>query len=209
MYKVAYIDEVQDDRETFSEEINKEDLEVSSIDPIPDVDAMVTHLMAENFDAIVVDYTLYASRPDIKYSGVELINEFWSRRDDFPAFIMTNNRDLDSVDDKIRSTFVFQKKALTNDSAEIIHKLKKEIDFYRKESFLLEEEFALLAEKRNGQPDTLTDAELQRLKELDTIIEKRLNKEKRFTNIIQDSANINQLKNILNSAEELFKNLNG
>jgi hypothetical protein len=208
MDRVAYIDEVLDDRLTFSEEFNKEEIKVTSIDPIPDLASMVNHLLAENFDAIVVDYTLYASRPDIKYSGVELINEFWNSRVDFPAFIMTNNRDTDHVDDKIRPSFVFQKKAIVKEPGEIIRKLKKEIDYYRTENKTIEDEFNVLVEKRDDKTNTLTDAELHRLNELDCVIEKRLNKDKRFNSLIQDSENIHQLKNILNSAEELFKNLN-
>ncbi len=207
-YRIAYIDEEQEDRETYSELLESKSLEIIPIDPFADLDAFVDYIINEKFNAILVDYTLFATRPDIKYSGVDLIKYLWNKREDFPAFIMTNNRDESSVDDFIKSTQVFVKKQVSGDDlVEIQHKIKKEIDFYINENNRLNNEFNTLVKKRESGAE-LSDIELQQLQDLNETIEKRISINEGFTDIVRDSENMRKLSSILDEAEAFLKKIN-
>lgn len=209
-YRVAYIDEELEDRDDYSQLLKTESLNIIPIDPFAELEPFVEYLLGEKFNAIIVDYTLFATRPDIKYTGVELVKSIWERREDFPAFIITNNRDQDSVDNEIESTKVFIKKQVSKDEAsaeEVQHKIKKEIEFYNSENVRLKEELYVLVEKRNSEQN-LSDLELQKIQDLNEKIENRININEGFTDIVKDSENMRKLSSILDEAESFLKKIN-
>jgi DNA-binding NarL/FixJ family response regulator len=206
-YKIGYIDEDHDDRVKFEDQIQSDEIQVVLIDPYENKEHMVEYIVDEKFDAVVVDYTLYATKPVVQYDGVELIRRLWEVRADFPAFILTNNRDENQVDDQIRSTLIFVKSQLNKENEEVARKLKKEIDFYRSENGRFSEELNDLMLKKERK-EQFSDSEIQRIQELNNILEKRLNKNDKYTDIIRDSENFKTLNNILNNAEAFLKTLN-
>lgn len=199
-YRIIYIDEEEKDRENYSGFLKNEQLEVTAIHPNVVESETINFIIEENFDALIIDNRLMGKDPNIKYSGSDIIKEILSQKDKFPAFILTNNKDDDHVNDEIEDVYIFTKEELRSNPKRIQGNIAGSIKFYKKINTQLEIRLAELNLKRQNDGG-LDDADAQELKDLNYEIERRLNRNEIIPDLIKDSESLKALNNVINDAQ--------
>ena len=82
-YKVAYIDEVGEDIREF-QRFAIDFFDVIPIEPVKEIDELVSSILENHVDAIVVDYNLieYDKTHTINYQGNDVVNKILERLED-------------------------------------------------------------------------------------------------------------------------------
>ena len=97
MYKIAYIDENVDDRDTFQNYFkyssSAQSFELEVIEPEHPLDAFVVNLLEGHYQAFIIDFFLGEKNSKIKYDGWDLAQRILDVRENFPVFILTARED--------------------------------------------------------------------------------------------------------------------
>lgn len=210
-FKVAYIDESQEEIGKF-QRFCFPTFEVVPIIPKASIEETCLDILENHVDAVVSDFEFSEQASDIKYDGTDIISLFLSKREGFPVFIFTSYEpEAISKSDDVNIVYEKGEKYLSDDSGNItknerlIERIKLQIEKYRHkletdENRLLE----LIAESKKRKLDAL---EKEELAELDSKIEKALDKESRISNILRDDKEASELSELLKKVDELAKSL--
>lgn len=209
--KVAYIDESQEEIGKF-QRFCYPTFEVIPIIPKASISDTCLDILENHVDAVVSDFEFSEQASDIKYDGTDIISLFLSKREGFPVFIFTSYEpEAISKSDDVNIVYEKGEKYLTDDSGNItknqrlIERIKLQIEKYKhkletEEKRLLE----LIAESKKRKLDAF---EKEELAELDSKIEKALDKESRISNILRDDKEASDLSELLKKVDELAKSL--
>ncbi len=210
-YKIAYIDESREEIEKF-QRFCYPTFEVVKIIPLPSKEETCSLILESHVDAVVSDFEFSEQASDIKYDGTDLISLFVSKREGFPVFIFTSYED-EAVRKSDDVNIIYEKgeKYLTDSSGNIskneklIERIRLQIEKYKhkleaSESRILE----LIAESKRRSLDAI---EIEELSELDSKIEKALDKESRIPNILRNDKEASDLSELLKKVDELAKKL--
>lgn len=218
MYKILFIDEEKDAIDDFRDYVEEtpasKNVDVLSEYPLGDLDEMISLIIKINPDAIITDFMLNEHKINIKYgvpyNGIELVKTFTSIRDGFPCFVMTSFDD-DAVKQSDDVNIVYIKDILhsekkTKVKANFLEKVVSQITHYRSKIENAEFELKKLIVRRDAGKASLADEE--KIIELDTFLERSIDK----TNIIpknyKHSSNTQKLEEILNKVDDLLKQVN-
>lgn len=206
-YKVAYIDEMDSDIRSFKRSVllrANEKFEVVAIKPRADINETVS-LIFENFvDAVVADFRLSEEDPTVHYNGSDLIKEVLNIRDDFPVFILTSFED-DAVDQGFDVNIVYEKVDV-QETSKFFDKVILQIKKHKAKIESAELRILELTEKRKNTP--LTNSEEQELLELDSLIEKSLDRKSKMPTDLKASTNSERLEELLNKADKIIEAIN-
>ena len=207
-YQVLYVDEQVESRGNF-DELSDDNIRINSIHPFASEEEMLNYISNEKYDAVVFDYGLKTNDPNIQYNGGDIINRINELREDYPAFILTQDIEQDGgVDENVLSTKVLQKRELADTPEVIKRKIISSIKMFQKQNENISKEITALVEKRKKQEGFLDDNDIERLNFLDSKMERRIQGERQFPDIIKESESIHRLNNILKEAEDFIsKNL--
>lgn len=210
-FKIAYIDESQEEIGKF-QRFCFPTFDVIPIIPKASIDDTCLIILENHVDAVVSDFEFSEQASDIKYDGTDIISLFLSKREGFPVFIFTSYEpEAIRKSDDVNIVYEKGEKYLTDDSGNItkneklIERIKLQIEKYKHkletdEKRLLE----LIAESKKRKLDAL---EKEELAELDSKIEKALDKESRISNILRDDKEASELSELLKKVDELAKSL--
>lgn len=213
IYKVAYIDESQEEIGKF-QRFCYGTFEVVPISPKPSKDDTCTEILESHVDAVITDFEFSEQMNDIKYDGTDLVNLVLSKREGFPVFILTSFEDeAMRKGDDVNIIYEKGEKYTTDESGNItrnetlLERIKLQIEKYKRkleidETRILE----LLEESKKRKLDAF---EKQELAELDSKIEKALDKESQIPNILRDDKEAQDLLELLKKVDELANKLDG
>lgn len=206
-YKVAYIDEMDSDIRSFKRSVllrANEKFEVVAIKPKANINDTVSMIFENFVDAVVADFRLSEEDPTVHYNGSDLIKEVINIRDDFPVFILTSFED-DAVDQGFDVNIVYEKVDV-QESSKFFDKVILQIKKYKAKIESAELRILELTEKRKNNP--LTNSEEQELLELDSLIEKSLDKKSKMPVDLKATTNSERLEELLNKADKIIEAIN-
>lgn len=214
-YKVIFIDEEieqQNEVENYFDKYN-EKIDLIAIVPRNSIELMMQELDEYHPDAIISDFSLNEMKGDVKgnipYNGVELREEYLKRREGFP-FIVLTAYDYQAVPKSEDVNAVYVKASIFNEENEnpkvtFGERVIYQIDHYRKNIEDKQSELENLIEKRRKGETSC--AEEQRIIELDSFLERALDKKNAIPVDLKISTNSDRLKSLLDKTDEILKKL--
>lgn len=201
-FKIAYIDEDQSDIRRF-QRFSYNFFEVVPIIPKDSIEETCNEIIESHVDAIVSDFEFAEQISTVHYDGTDLVSLFLKKREGFPVFILTSYED-DAISKGEDVNIIYEKKEM-DEGEQFLERVKAQIEKYKHkletdEKRLLE----LIAESKKRKLDAL---EREELAELDSKIEKALDKESRISNILREDKETSELSELLKKVDELAKSL--
>lgn len=201
-YKIAYIDEDQSDTRRF-QRFSYNFFDVVPIIPKDSIEDSCNEILENHVDAIVSDFDFAEQLSTVHYDGTDLVSLFLKKREGFPVFILTSYED-DAISKGEDVNIIYEKKEM-DEGEQFLERVKAQIEKYKHkletdEKRLLE----LISESKKRKLDAV---ERDELAELDSKIEKTLDKESRISNILRDDKEASELSELLKKVDELAKSL--
>lgn len=201
-YKIAYIDEDQSDTRRF-QRFSYNFFDVIPIIPKDSIEDTCNEILENHIDAIVSDFDFAEQLSTVHYDGTDLVSLFLKKREGFPVFILTSYED-DAISKGEDVNIIYEKKEM-DEGEQFLERVKAQIEKYKHkletdEKRLLE----LISESKKRKLDAV---ERDELAELDSKIEKTLDKESRISNILRDDKEASELSELLKKVDELAKSL--
>ncbi|MEN9548796.1 MAG: hypothetical protein RIR12_1387 [Bacteroidota bacterium] len=210
-FKIAYVDESREEIEKF-QRFCFPNFDVVPVYPKPSKEETCSEILENHVDAVVSDFEFSEQMSDIKYDGTDLITLILSKREGFPVFILTSFEDeAMRKGDDVNIIYEKGEKYVTDDSGNIsrneslLERIKLQIEKYKRkletdENRILE----LIAESKKRK---LNAVEIDELSDLDSKVEKALDKESVIPNILRESKEALDLSDLLKKVDELAKKL--
>jgi len=221
MYKLLFIDEQQGDIDDFKDYVekstSKENIHIESEFPLEDLDEMIDVIFGHNPDALITDFMLNEYKETIKYNvpynGVELVNKILEIREGFPCFVITSFDD-DAVKISEDVNIVYIKGILhgaedkIQAKATFIDKIGSQIEHYKSRLQLSEARLSELLQKRIDGTASLPEE--KEIIELDSFLEKAIDKRHSIPKEFKELSNLSKLDSILSKVDQLLnKSTNG
>lgn len=201
-YKIAYIDESEADIRRFQRFTYKV-FDVVPIIPKDSIEDTCIEILENHVDAIVSDFEFSEQLSTVHYDGTELVSLFLKKREGFPVFILTSYED-DAILKGDDVNIIYEKKELDGGKL-FLDRIKAQIDKYKHKLEVAENR---IIELINISKERRLDAfEKQELADLDSKMEKSLDKESQIPNILRDDKEAQDLSSLLNKVDELTKKL--
>ena len=218
MYKILFIDEEQDDIDSFFDYIEEKDVdgefEIKSVLPSKSLEEMVEEIISYHPDAIVTDFMLNEIKTlidyNIPYNGVELVEEILMQREGFPCFVITSFDD-EAISKSDDVNLVYIKGILhgteieSKAKASFLDRVKNQIIHYQTNLVTAENRIIELLQKK--EETALNANEEEELIHLDGLIEKALDKRYNIASHIKTESESESLTQLLNKVDELTQNL--
>ncbi len=216
-FKILFVDEERDSFDDFLDYVEKSskanEVDVETHLPLNSMELMIDKIIELNPDAIITDFLLNEKKVDIDYTvpynGTELVQEFLSIKEGFPCFVLTAFDDV-AINEIEDVNIIYVKNILHNSNkaqrnrakATFLDRVVIQIQHYKTKIKKVEEELlSLIAKRKSGE--TNYDDE-QRIIELDTIIEKSIDKHSYIPNDYKLSSNTDKLGELLNKVDNLI-----
>jgi len=201
-YKIAYIDEDQTDIRRF-QRFSFNYFDIIPIIPKDSIEDTCQEILEHHVDAIISDFDFAEQLTTVHYDGTDLVSLFLKKREGFPVFILTSYEE-DAISKGEDVNIIYEKKEM-DEGEMFLERVKAQIEKYRHklemdETRLLE----LIAQSKKRRLDAV---EMEELSELDSKIEKSLDKESRITNLLRDDKEASELSELLKKVDELAKSL--
>ena len=201
-FKIAYVDESEADTRRF-QRFSYNHFDVIPFIPKDSIEETCNEILESHVDAIISDFDFSEQLSTVHYDGTDLVSLFLKKREGFPVFILTSYED-DAISKGEDVNIIYEKKEM-DEGETFLQRVKAQIDkYYHKvemeETRLLE----LISESKRRKLDAF---EMQELAELDSKIEKSLDKESQIPNILRDDKEASDLSELLKKIEELTKKL--
>lgn len=197
---VVYIDDNPREARAVQMALDKQ-LNVHFLLPEESFEALMERVFSFRPDAVIVDFRLSDLVRNISYDGYRVLQAILDGKEKFPVFILTSNQGdaFAEVDDV---NFVYEKSQLHNGNATFRERIISQIYKYKKkledsEARLLE----LLAKSRN---ESLSLPEEEELIELDSFIEKSLDKHSSVPEQLKVTSNEKRVSDMLKEVDELI-----
>ena len=197
-YKVAYIDEDESDTRKF-QRFSFNYFDVIPFIPKDSIEETCNDILESHVEAIISDFDFAEQLSTVHYDGTDLVSLFLKKRENFPVFILTSYED-DAISKGEDVNIIYEKKEM-DEGEMFLQRVKAQIEKYKyklevEENRVLE----LIAESKKRKLDA---SEREELAELDSKIEKALDKESRIPNILRDDKEASDLSELLKKVDEL------
>lgn len=202
-YKLGILDEYQDDIDDFLY-FFENDFKIKIIELSENQDEIINNILEANLDAIAIDYKLMEHNTKIGFNGDVIYNSLIDRLYNFPAFILTNyvpDASKSSIKDEFKIIPKRWMKAGSIEGNELIEKIKHSIPKYKKRLDDAEKELLGLIDKKTK--NKLTGKEEERLIELDTMLEKTIDKKDSIPRKWKEEKS--EISKLIQLAEDIIK----
>ena len=201
-YKIAYIDESDVDIRKF-QRFARNYFEVIPVKPNREKEITAATILESHIDAVIADFDLSEQDETIHYTGADLVSLILEERELFPVFILTSYED-DAISKGEDVNIVYEKSEMAN-GEKFLERVKTQIEKYYNK--LNEAEIRLLALIEKGKAAKLDAQEEAELEELDSLIEKSLNKKIIIPDKIKKDTEEDKLGDLLKKVDELANKL--
>lgn len=202
-YKIAYIDESDADIRRF-QRFSYNYFEVIPFIPKDSIEDTCNEILESHVDALISDFEFSEQLSTVHYDGTNLVSLFLKKRDNFPVFILTSFED-DAISKGEDVNIIYEKKEMDEGEKgeKFLERVKAQIEKYKykleiEENRLLQ----LIAESKKRKLDAF---EIQELADLDSKIEKALDKESQIPNILRDDKEASDLSELLMRVDVLIQ----
>jgi DNA-binding NarL/FixJ family response regulator len=208
-HRIAYIDEQKKEIRKFQRKLEGT-FDVVGMLPKEDLDDFVEDILKSGVSAVVVDHKLSEYRVDVthpvRYDGVELVNTILEIRSEFPCFVLTSF-DEEAIQESKDVNLIYPKDSLDMKVGETTfpEKVRVQIEHYQARLKNWSDEFDSLVKK--AETKKLTEAEEQRLLELDSFLEAALNKKTSVAATSKQQSGMTKLSKLIKSTDQLIKEL--
>lgn len=226
-YKIAYIDESQEDIRRF-QRFSYNYFDVVPFIPKASIEDTCNEIIESHVDALVSDFEFSEKLSTVHYDGTNLVSLFLKKRENFPVFILTSFED-DAISKGDDVNIIYEKKEMIKKTSSqaapkietskvdefenkekesrenFLERVKAQIEKYKHK--LENDESRLLQLITESRKRKLNDAEIEELSQLDSKIEKALDKESRIPNILRNDKEASDLSMLLKKVDELAKKL--
>ena len=201
-YRIAYIDESDADTRRF-QRFSYNFFEVVPFIPKVSLEETCNEILESHVDALISDFEFSEQLSTVHYDGTDLVSHFLKKRENFPVFILTSYED-DAISKGEDVNIIYEKKEM-DEGQKFLDRIKAQIEKYKHK--LEEEENRLLHLIAESKKRKLDAVEVDELKELDSKIEKTLDKESHIPNILRNDDEARDLSLLLKKVDELTKKL--
>jgi hypothetical protein len=207
-FRIGYIDETGSEIRAF-QRWAKPVFEVIPFPPIPNIEELVESLLGAHLNAIVADFNLNYGDPTIHYNGHDVISRVLEKREGFPVFVLTSYEaaalpetdDVNNVYDKNRMNESWN----PNDVRHLLNRFKLQIEKYLRK---IDEQEARLIELLNIKKQRPLDInEENELIELDSKLEKELDKPSAVPQSLKETTHINKLSSLIGKVDALLQKI--
>lgn len=220
-YKILFIDEEKDSFDDFLDFVEKShraaEIEPLTQLPLKDLDAMIEKIIEIAPDAIITDFNLNEKKVDIDYNvpynGTELLETFLAIRMDFPFIVLTAFDDVAIKEtEDVNKIYVkhilhkSNKEEATKAKATFLDRVIASINHYQSKLKNAEEELLQLLEKKKAGEANYDEE--QKIIELDSFIEKSIDKSSSIPVDYKISSNSDRLGKLLSKVDELILKVN-
>lgn len=204
-YKIGYIDENPQDVADFLLYFEDfPDFRVKSLDLVDDMDTMISEIIENKIEAVIIDYRLQEGNAKVSFNGDVLFNKIKETLLNYPVIILTakvSNAEKEDIDpDKI-----YDKEMIIPGDEKLVKRLRKHIDNYKKDLKDKEDKIIKLIAKK--QKEGLQFNEEDELIELDNYLEKSLYQKNLVPEDLKHSSNADKLDELINTANDLLTKL--
>lgn len=201
-FKIAYVDESEADTRRF-QRFSYNYFEVIPFIPKDSIEETCNEILESHVDAIISDFDFAEQLSTVHYDGTDLVSLFLKKREGFPVFILTSYED-DAISKGEDVNIIYEKKEM-DEGEMFLQRVKAQIEKYKHKAEIEETRlFELISESKKRK---LNAFEMQELSELDSKIEKSLDKESQIPNILRDDKEASELSELLKKVDELAKKL--
>lgn len=201
-FKIAYVDESEADTRRF-QRFSYNHFDVIPFIPKDLIEETCNEILESHVDAIISDFDFSEQLSTVHYDGTDLVSLFLKKREGFPVFILTSYED-DAISKGEDVNIIYEKKEM-DEGEMFLQRVKAQIEKYKHKAELEETRLLeLISESKRRKLDAF---ERQELAELDSKIEKALDKESQIPNILRDDKEASELSELLKKVDELAKKL--
>ena len=202
-YKIAYIDESEADTRRF-QRFSYNHFDVVPFIPKDSIEETCNDILESHVDAIISDFDFAEQLSTVHYDGTDLVSLFLKKRENFPVFILTSYED-DAISKGDDVNIIYEKKEM-DEGERFLERVKAQIEKYKHKLEADEQRILeLIAVSKNRSLDAF---EKQELSELDSKIEKALDKESQIPNILRADKESLELSELLKKVDELTQKMN-
>ncbi len=203
MYKVIYVDEDQSDRHAFQRAYS-EDFDVVVLNPCQDIDDSIKFILDEHCDGVVTDFKLN-ELANIHYTGTELVDKLLAIRDGFPIVILTgfpNGEGDPAINHVVDANIVYDKLDLKDVAKKELlkDKIYTNIKNYKSRIIKAADKIQELIKK-----DHMTPKEEAELLDLDSFLEKSIDKDSSIPDTIKTEFIQNKFDEIISLGKKIIK----
>lgn len=201
-YKVAYIDESEADIRRF-QRFSYNYFEVIPFIPKDSIEETCKDILEVHVDAVISDFEFAEQLSTVHYDGTDLVSLFLKKRENFPVFILTSFEG-DAILKGEDVNIIYEKKEM-DQGEKFLERVKLQIEKYKHKIETDERRIIeLISESKKRKLDAF---EKQELSELDSKIEKALDKESQIPNILREDKEATDLSELLKKVDELTKKI--
>lgn len=212
-YKIIYIDEQEEDGDSFKDFVEKKDsmeeFIVEYLPPAQSINEMLEQIKEHSPDALVSDYKLnehiHALGYNVPYNGTELVTNFLQIRKNFPCFVITSFAS-DAANSSDDVNIVYVKKVLNETETSdlnFLERIKIQIDHYRTKIDKAENELQELLNIKNNNVELTADQE-QKIIDLDSILESSIDGRQTLPSDLKSLSNTKKLSELITSVDKLL-----
>lgn len=205
-YKIVYIDEQQEDADSFMNYVEQKDatgeFEVEHLVPAATIEEMISELVGSSPNAIVSDFQLNDFKElinyNVPYTGTLLVEHFQEIRNLFPCFVLTSfdTEAATNIDD----VNLIYAKSIFNGHEDrgglnFLDRVKAQIDHYQLKIANAENELTQLVKKKSaGGLDAPGE---QKLIELDSFLEASVDGHNPVPENLKSFSNLQKLEDLI------------
>ena len=187
--------------------------EVVEVIPAAKIEETIELILAHECKVLITDYRLSDHKPDVQYTGADLIREFQKRFDRFPCFVTTSFTG-EAVDDELDTNMIFPKSDFLNSDGysdtssgselPFFTRVRKKINEYERFVSHTTKEWEQLSAK--SENEVLSAEEAERLIQLDDLVEAFHGRSHAIESHIKQKA-LEPFQQIIEKAEKLIQEI--
>lgn len=197
-YKIGIIDDRKEEIRMIKHSL-KSDFEVVEIELFTDSGLVFEQIINNELSAVVIDYELTASNPQIHYRGDELISMIRENKKEFPITMLTAFSEQ-AEGSHVNPDIVYDKNDLYENPDVFIRKLKHKIENYLVKIEKAQEELTELVNQ-----EKLSLKQENKLLELDLMLENEINSKHSIPSELKKSSNAERIDKLIELTRTLIK----
>lgn len=203
MFKIAYLDD--EDAVIRQFQIStREKLDIPDIELTDDIDGIILMLKEEQYDALIMDYSLNDTKDGINFTGIDVINKVFEEMEDFPCFILTSFEET-AEEGNVNPDMIYSKSDVLQDSARFVRKIERKIINYQEKIKSYQREVAILVQFSSERPLHLEEEE--RLIHMDSFLERISSKSGAIPEELKSTKNNQLIKSLIEKTEMILEEL--
>lgn len=165
MIRVGFIDDETANYADYAKRLKRRDIDLLFYEGNSTSDDIVSWLIAENLECLLIDYDL---RKKFAKNGTDLVFEINQALPDFPCIMLTNYPEQSKDEKLVSHRLIWDREKMNKpDLSEVVDSITNEVAVYLKRKETLYEQYGMLVEKR--KVSALTATEEERLLQLHTL----------------------------------------